>query len=162
MHTSEFKVVDGLKLRKKVRAIITNDNGEFLLIQPHGYEADTWTLVGGGIEEGENDEQAIVREIREETGITALTGLHISSIQHSFCFSDRIKAQRELDYDGQLAIVFFATVDSSANVNIQTDEIQAFCWAPRESVEALIKIPEQQNLFREVMAEFKDHPATHG
>lgn len=46
MTTSKYEYLNGHKLRKTVRAIIVNEDGEFLLIQPHGYEADTWTLVG--------------------------------------------------------------------------------------------------------------------
>lgn len=156
--TSQFEVVDGYKLRKKVRAIIANENAEFLLIQPHGYKDDTWTLVGGGVEDGENDEQAIVREIYEETGIASLTGLHMSMARHWFCFSDRTKTQRNLDYDGQIAKVFFVTVASCSTVKIQKAEVQAFCWATPREVEKLIKVPEQKNLFREVVSEFANHP----
>ena len=156
--TSKFEYVDGNKLRKKVRAIIANDKGEFLLIQPHGYKSDTWTFVGGGVESGESDEQAIVREIFEETGIYALVELHVSSARHWFRFSDQIKSTRALDYDGQIAKVFFVIVDSASVVQLQAEEIQAFCWASPVDVEELIKIPEQRGLFKEVVAQFKDHP----
>lgn len=64
-----FEIVDGHKLRKKVRAVIENEQGQFLLIQPHGYDSDAWTLVGGGVELDESDEQAILREIREKLAL---------------------------------------------------------------------------------------------
>lgn len=155
---SKFEFVNGHKLRKTVRAVIINDDGEFLLIQPHGYEADIWTLVGGGVEDGESDEQAMLREIREEAGITSLTGIQPSSAQHWYCFSERIKSERGLSHDGQIAKVFFISVPSGLRVTIQAEEVQAFCWAPLELVEALIKIPEQQHLFQEVISEFLEHP----
>lgn len=156
--TTEFEYIGGYKLRKKVRAIIANHQGEFLLIQPHGYKVDTWTFVGGGVETGETDEQAIVREVHEETGITELLELHGSVAQHWFTFSEQIKAKRALDYDGHWAKIFFAIVRSDTVIQVQTHEIQAFCWASPTEVEALIKVPEQKALFREVMDEFKDHP----
>jgi 8-oxo-dGTP pyrophosphatase MutT (NUDIX family) len=113
--TSKFEIVDGHKLRKKVRVVIANEHGRFLLIQPHGYGPDTWTLVGGGVEEGESDEQAILREIHEEIGISALIALHMSTARHWYQFSDRIKTQRKLDHDGQIAKVFFAVVTSGSD-----------------------------------------------
>jgi len=51
--------------RKTVTAIIENKKGDkFLLIK----EAEDNILVGGGVEAGETPEQAIVREVKEETG----------------------------------------------------------------------------------------------
>lgn len=155
--TSMFEVVNGHKLRKKVRAVIENEQGQFLLIQPHGYDSDAWTLVGGGVEFNESDEQAILREIREETGIDAVNRLQLSKIVHWFCFSDKIKQQRQLDHDGQIARVFFATVPSNAAVTIQEAEIQAFFWASPQEAEVLIKNSEQRNLFKEIVTEFRDN-----
>lgn len=40
-----------------------------LLLGHAGVYADKWSVPGGGIEEGETKEQAVIREIREETGI---------------------------------------------------------------------------------------------
>jgi 8-oxo-dGTP pyrophosphatase MutT (NUDIX family) len=155
--TSKFEIVDGYKLRKKVRVVIADEHGRFLLIQPHGYESDTWTLVGGGVEEGESDGQAILREIYEETGISALIALHMSTVRHWYQFSDRIKTQRKLDHDGQIAKIFFAVVASGSAVMIQKEEVRAFCWAALDQADNLINIPEQRNLFKEVIAEFKDY-----
>jgi 8-oxo-dGTP pyrophosphatase MutT (NUDIX family) len=54
-----------------VGAIIKDDAGRLLLIQRgHDPEAGRWSLPGGRIEPGETDEQALIREVREETGLT--------------------------------------------------------------------------------------------
>ncbi len=45
---------DGLRLRRKVRALVLNENDEVLLVRPHGYRDGEWTLAGGGVEEGES------------------------------------------------------------------------------------------------------------
>jgi len=47
-------------------AWITDDAGRLLVVQLHG--ADLWGLPGGGIEPHETPEQAVVREVLEETG----------------------------------------------------------------------------------------------
>lgn len=67
---SAFLHEGGLKLRRKVRAVVINDNGEFLLVRPHGYREGEWTLAGGGVEDGETLHEAMRREIAEELGLS--------------------------------------------------------------------------------------------
>jgi ADP-ribose pyrophosphatase YjhB (NUDIX family) len=53
-----------------VGAIITDAQGRLLLIKRgNPPQAGRWSLPGGKIEPGETDEQALVREVREETGL---------------------------------------------------------------------------------------------
>ena len=64
-----------------VGAIITDPAGRLLLInRGHEPEAGRWSLPGGRIEPGESDEQALVREIGEETGLTVTVGRLIGSV----------------------------------------------------------------------------------
>ncbi|WP_182875871.1 NUDIX hydrolase [Microbispora sp. H10670] len=62
-----------LGLGKRVRcvgAIITDPDGRLLLVRrgrPPG--EGLWSLPGGRVEPGETDEQAVRRELREETGL---------------------------------------------------------------------------------------------
>jgi 8-oxo-dGTP diphosphatase len=60
---------------KKIAAVILeNDKGEFLLYlrdnKPGIPFPDHWDLIGGHVEEGETPEQALVREVKEELGIS--------------------------------------------------------------------------------------------
>jgi 8-oxo-dGTP diphosphatase len=65
-----------------VGAIIKDEAGRLLLIQ-RGHEPETgrWSLPGGRIEPGERDEQAVVRETREETGLLVRCGALIGSVE---------------------------------------------------------------------------------
>lgn len=56
-------------------AIVASSTGRILLQlrAPHLSAGGTWSLIGGGVEPGESPEQALFREIAEETG-AALTG----------------------------------------------------------------------------------------
>jgi ADP-ribose pyrophosphatase YjhB (NUDIX family) len=65
-----------------VGAIIKDEAGRLLLIQ-RGHEPETgrWSLPGGRIEPGESDEQAVVREAREETGLRVTCGALVGSVQ---------------------------------------------------------------------------------
>ena len=57
-------------------AIITDDAGRILLCRiAAGYpEAGKWTLPGGGVDHGEHPDDAVLREVREETGLTGRLG----------------------------------------------------------------------------------------
>lgn len=56
-------------------AIITDAAGRLLLIERgHEPEAGRWSLPGGRVEPGESDQQALVREVREETGLEVTPG----------------------------------------------------------------------------------------
>jgi 8-oxo-dGTP diphosphatase len=65
-----------------VGAIITDAAGRLLLIkrgtQP---EAGRWSLPGGRVEPGESDQQALVREVAEETGLTVAPGPLVGTVE---------------------------------------------------------------------------------
>src|SRR5258708_25636471 len=56
-------------------AVIKDAAGRLLLIK-RGHEPDAglWTIPGGRIEPGETDQQAVAREILEETGLRVACG----------------------------------------------------------------------------------------
>jgi ADP-ribose pyrophosphatase YjhB (NUDIX family) len=53
---------------KAARAIII-ENGKILVMHRNKFGSEYFTLVGGRASEGESMEQALVREVREETGL---------------------------------------------------------------------------------------------
>ena len=57
--------VDELNIRVGVYAVIIEDNKILLTRQWDGY-----SLIGGGVEKGETVEESIIREVKEETGLT--------------------------------------------------------------------------------------------
>jgi 8-oxo-dGTP diphosphatase len=58
-----------------VGAIIRDEAGRMLLIlRGHEPSKGLWSIPGGRIEPGETDEQAVVREVAEETGLRVTCG----------------------------------------------------------------------------------------
>jgi len=57
-------------------AIITDNDARILLcrIAPGYPESGRWTLPGGGVDHGEHPDDAVVREVAEETGLAARIG----------------------------------------------------------------------------------------
>ena len=65
-----------------VGAVIKDDRGRLLLIKRgHAPGAGLWSLPGGRIEPGETDTEALVREMREETGLVIKVGQLIGTVR---------------------------------------------------------------------------------
>lgn len=105
---SSFATIERRKLRRKVRAIVTDQDGQILLIRPYGYEVDCWTLPGGGVEAGETPADAVRWELQEELGLSAKQAAEAKplNIRSEFIYGAEHKAKGALDHDGQLAELF--------------------------------------------------------
>ncbi len=58
------------KPRPSSGGIVLGPDGRLVIVEQHG---NSWSFPKGGLEEGESELEAAVREIREETGISELS-----------------------------------------------------------------------------------------
>ena len=68
-------------MRKAVRAIII-ENGKTLVMYRNKFGSEYYTLIGGQVQENETLEEALVREIKEETGLTITSARPVYFEQH--------------------------------------------------------------------------------
>jgi 8-oxo-dGTP diphosphatase len=73
-----------------VSGIVTDPDGRILLLRPRYWSAATWGLPGGFLKSGETPAQALIREVREETGM-AVTG--VREVGSSWGFRLRAEVQ---------------------------------------------------------------------
>jgi 8-oxo-dGTP pyrophosphatase MutT (NUDIX family) len=75
-------MTDGVPIRPAARVVLLDDDDRVLMLRihdpavtrgPNPITADFWLLVGGGVRDGETYEEAVYREVAEETGIRAVT-----------------------------------------------------------------------------------------
>jgi len=63
-----------------VGALIQSGKAVLIAQRATGELAGTWEFPGGKVESGETHQEALVREITEELGITIIVGGHVGSI----------------------------------------------------------------------------------
>jgi 8-oxo-dGTP diphosphatase len=70
-----------------VGAVVTDDAGRVLLVREDG----EWLAPGGEVEPGETHEEALVREVEEETGVPVSVGPLVAVTEVAFeCGDDRL------------------------------------------------------------------------
>lgn len=142
----------GLKLRQKVRAVVVNGSGQFLLVRPHGYRDGEWTLAGGGVEYGETVHQAMRREIAEELGVALEEDLEQLPVGNRFIYSSDHKAKRALDHDGQEASMFVVRLADNVPLVLQAEEIAEARWFSRDEAVAAFPVRKQREVFEACLA----------
>jgi 8-oxo-dGTP pyrophosphatase MutT (NUDIX family) len=82
-----------------------------------------WGLAKGGIEEGETKEVAAIREVREETGMTAEIEADLGDTKYMYVWDD-IRIRK--------TVHFFLMRHTGGNVDDRDDEMEEIRWFPME------------------------------
>ena len=109
-----------------MRGIIKNSDGEILLLKRHPKsrtDPDTWELPGGKVEKGEFFDDALVREIKEETNLDVTVGDFCEAIQNDYSHKRTVQLMMYLD-----------CIKGSVKIS---EEHTEFMWASIEKIKEL-------------------------
>lgn len=117
-----------------VGALILNDAGEMLLIRTHKW-SHRWGIPGGKIKRGETCEQALIREITEETALT-LRDIEFIFVQDCV---EPPEFQRSAHF---LLLNYIAHCAAAVPEVVLNEEAQDFLWLPlNKALEMELNIP---------------------
>ncbi len=121
--------------RRNVAAAIVNQDGEFLLIRRSDAKEEHWQFPQGGVDPGETEEQAVLREVREETGIAnhlKILGKHPA--KHTYAYPTKWHRQRN-GYKGQSQSIFYlAYSGDDSQIALESHEADAWEWVSPKKV----------------------------
>lgn len=121
-----------------VAGVVSNSRGQWLVVKKrYSGLKGVWSLPAGFVKEGETADEAVVREVKEETGIecevTGLIGLRTGVI-------------REVISDN-MAIFYCKPINQNQKISIQESELFEAKWL---SIEEIVHGGESSVMLREM------------
>lgn len=117
-----------------VDGIVENERNEILLVKSR--DKEVWTIPGGQVETGENLIDALIREIKEESGIDA-------AVNKLVCVSSNTCIYEGYNGYGTIPtkVMFGFTCTYLGGELSDSDETTESRWIPRDEVLDYIKVP---------------------
>ena len=148
----------GKNYRKGVGIIIVNAKGQFFLGKRIGAEA--WQFPQGGIDEGENPEESLYRELHEETGLIK-DKVNIIAVSKKWLVYHipHVYQRSNKKYDGAMQKWFLlelAGTNEDINLNaVNEAEFDAWKWADKSTaINSVIRF--KKAVYASIFSEFAD------
>jgi len=154
-----------LPYRPGVGILLLNNEGKVFVGHRIDTTAEAWQLPQGGIDPGESPQQAALRELEEETGVTKAEILAESRDWFTYdlpqelvgkVWGGRFRGQRQKWF-----AVRYLGNDSNINIATEHPEFKAWRWIALEELPAQI-VAFKRPLYEAIVEEFHDVVANYG
>lgn len=144
-----------------VGAVLMNGDGRIFVAKRIDTPGEAWQMPQGGIDEGEDPEDAVMRELEEETG-TALARIvdqtedwltyDLPPELRGTLWSGRYRGQKQKWF-----LLYFTGTDSDIDIHADDHpEFSEWKWADVEDLPDLI-VPFKQAMYKKIVGRFRHH-----
>ena len=154
--------IAALPYRPCVGVMLVNVDGKVFVGQRMDQNTDAWQMPQGGVDKGENPRDAALRELWEETGVTAdLVEIEAETsewlpydLPHDLV--PRIWKGRYRGQEQKWFLMRFKGHDGQINIDTDHPEFSQWQWLPSDQLIDNI-VPFKRDVYARVLEEFRPH-----
>ncbi|RAP40518.1 RNA pyrophosphohydrolase [Rhodovulum viride] len=150
--------IEKLPYRRGVGAMLVNGAGKVFVGQRKDWAEPAWQMPQGGIDKGEEPEEALLRELWEETGVTAdlveILARTADWVDYDLppellgrVWKGKYRGQKQLWY-----LLRYKGRDDQVNIETEHPEFSAWTWLDPDALVDHI-VPFKRTLYEQVVGE---------
>ncbi len=144
--------------RPNVGIMLLNAVGDVFVAHRVDTREKAWQMPQGGIDKGEDEHRAALRELFEETGVSSVETIAESTRWYTYDFPANVNfvSEKKKKFAGQTQKWFlfqFTGDESEIQIDRPDAEFNAWKWVPAEQVVDLI-VDFKRDVYRQVVDEF--------
>jgi ADP-ribose pyrophosphatase YjhB (NUDIX family) len=153
MLPTHSRIVTGSHERTSAGGVVVRTDAgiEVCLIRPTG--RTVWGLPKGGLESGETLTQAAVREVAEETGVSAVVDAELGAIDYSFY-------SREQNGRIHKTVHYYLMHATGGDTALHDHEVSEARWVALHEALRLMTYPNEREMVRRAAEAMSDAPGT--
>ncbi len=147
--------------RSGIGIMLINHNKEVFVGKRIDNNSDAWQMPQGGLDAGESEDEAMIRELKEETGIDCLNIKILKKSQGYHYYNLPYKLQKKFwggKYLGQRQRWYLAEFigdENAINVKTENPEFSGWKWISSDKIVSTI-VAFKRSLYEDVISEFSD------
>ena len=161
MKTMTPEEIAALPYRRNVGVMLVNAAGHVFVGQRLDSEVPAWQMPQGGIDKGEEPQEAALRELEEEIGVSPSLVTVEAETEGWLCYDlphdivPRIWKGRYKGQEQKWYLLRFHGEDAQVNIQTEHPEFSEWCWLPADEVLGQI-VPFKRPVYEQVIAAFRE------